>query len=263
LVDLFDEVEEQLRSDRYVALVRRAAPWITAIFALVLVGYFGFWGFRLFEERNQAAATIEYQKGVDALSDNDQKAALGHFQAVAKSGPPAYRSLALMQEGGLSQIAGKDEEAARDFDQAARLAPQPILGDLAQLRAALAVLDEAPYPQLERRLKPLTESKRPYAFQAREALAMARLMAGKTAEAKSDFTGLQSALDAPEDMRQRAAYAAALIDSSEAPTAVASVKAALKGAATMPPLAAPNVPAPPSGATGQGGPSQAPAGAAQ
>ena len=207
MVDLFEEVEEQLRSDRYVALARRAAPWITAIFALVLVGYFGFWGYKLFQDRNQATATMEYQRGVDALSQNDQAGALGHFQSVAKSGPPAYRALALMQEGGLRQVAGKDDEAARDFDAAARLAPQPILGDLAQLRAALAVLDEAPYSQLERRLKPLTDSKRPYAFQAREALAMAKLMAGKTADAKSDFAGLQAALDAPEDMRQRAAYA--------------------------------------------------------
>lgn len=262
VVDLFEEVEEQLRSDRYQALVRRAWPWITGLFAVVLVGYFAYWGFTIWQDHNVTAATVEYQKGVDALSQNDATGALGHFQAAAKVGAPAYKSLALMQEGGLRQAAGKADEAAKLYDAAAAAAPNPIFGDLARLRAAEALLDSAPYAQLETRLTPLCDGKRPYALYAREALAMAKLLAGRTAEARRDLNSLAITLGAPDDLRQRVQIDVALIDSGEAPTAVAAVKAALKNPATMPPPAAATV-APPPEADGQGGTPQTTTGAAQ
>ena len=87
--------------------------------------------------------------------------------------------------------------------------PNPFIGDAARLKSALALLDTAPYAEIESRLKPLTDPKRPYAALAREALAMAKLKAGKTQDALGDFQVLQLMADAPEDVRQRAGAAAA------------------------------------------------------
>ncbi len=258
MVDLFEEVEEQLRSDRYRDLARRAWPWITGLFAAVLLGYLAYWGFTIWQGRNLETATSEYQKGVDALAANDRTGALTHFQAAAKAGAPAYKSLALMHEAGLSLADGKPADAAKLYDQAAAAAPNQIFADLAKLRAALALVDSAPYPQLQMRLTPLTDAKRPYAFQAREALALAKLIAGKTNEARRDFSSLTITLGVPDDVRQRAQVDMELIDSGEAAAAVAAVKAA----ATMPPSAAATVQPPPAAAR-QGEPSQTPAGAAQ
>ena len=56
MTDIFEEVEEQLRSDRYNTLARQAAPWVTGIFAVVLLGYFAYWGFTIYQNRNLAAA---------------------------------------------------------------------------------------------------------------------------------------------------------------------------------------------------------------
>lgn len=99
------------------------------------------------------------------------------------------------------------------------------------------------------------DSKRPYAIFAREALAMAKLMAGKTADARRDFSTIQLSLDAPEDLRQRAQLAVVLIDSGEAAAAVSAAKTA----ATMPPPPASMVGAPPPAAQGPSpGPGAAP-----
>ena len=231
MVDLFDEVDEQLRSDRYVSLFRRLAPWITGVLAVVLVGYLGFWGFKAWQDRNLAAASAAYQKGVDALSQGDVAGAQAGFQAAEKAGAPGYKTLALMQQAALALADGKSADAAKLYDQAAAAAPNQIFGDLARLRAALALLDTAPLPQLQTRLTPLTDAKRPFAPYAKEALAMAELLAGKTTAARRDFTVVSLSLGAPEDMRQRAQLAIAAIDGGEAPSAVAAVKAA----ATMPP----------------------------
>ena len=82
-------------------------------------------------------------------------------------------------------------------------------------------MDSAPYPQLQTRLMPLTDANRPYSLFAREALAMAKLLAGKTDEAKKDFTVIGFSLGAPQDMRERAQVAIAVIDAGDAPAAVA------------------------------------------
>ena len=260
MVDLFEEVEEQLRSDRYRELARRIAPWATAIFALVLVGYLGVWGFKAYQDRNLATAALAYQKGLDALTKSDQAGALREFQVASQAGTTGYKTLALMQEGGLRAGAGKPAEAAALFDQAAKTAPNPVLADLASLRAAMVLLDTAPYADMQRRLTPLADGKRPYSLYAREALATAKLLAGRTADARRDFSVLTLALGAPEDMRQRCQIAVTLIDSGQAAVAVATVKAA----ATLPPPAPTTLAPPLPGPSDQSGPSNGspPAGAA-
>jgi hypothetical protein len=165
-----------------------------------------------------------------------------------------------MQQGNLKLAAGSPQDAAKLYDQAADAAPNQVIGDLARLKAAQVLVDTAPLPQLSTRLAPLMEAKRPYAIYAREALAMAKLMAGKTADARKDFSVIQFSLIAPEDMRQRAQLAIAVIDAGEAPTAIAAVKAA----ATLPPMPASIVGPPPSAAEAPAAaPQSPPAGAAQ
>jgi hypothetical protein len=259
LVDLFDEVDEELRSDRYRNVLRTLLPWATGIFAAVLLGYLAYWGYTAWQDRNLAAGALAYQKGVDALSSGDAKAALVSFQAASKAGAPGYKALALMEQGNLRAELDKPDEAAKLFDQAADAAPNQIIGDLARLKAAQALLDTAPLPQLSTRLTPLMEGKRPYAIFARETLAMAKLMAGKNADARKDFSVIQLSLTAPEDMRQRAQLAIALIDSGEAATAVSAVKTA----ATMPPPPAAMVGPPPMATPAPDAAQSPPAGAAQ
>ena len=259
MVDLFDEVDEELRSDRTISLLRRLAPWLICILGALLIVFLSYWGYASWQDRNLAAGALGYQNGVDAITKGDLPAAGAGFAAAKKSGAQGYAALAMMQEGNLRLEAGKPDEAAKLYDAAAASAPNQIIGDLASLKAAQALLDTAPLPQLQTRLAPLMDGKRPYAVFAREALAMAKLMAGKTADARKDFTVIQLSLTAPEDMRQRAQLAVALIDSGEAPTAIAAVKAA----ATMPPPPATMVGPPPPASPGPGAVQQPPAGAAQ
>ncbi len=80
-------------------------------------------------------------------------------------------------------------------------------------------------------MTPLMQDGHPYRVQAREALAFAKLMAGNTAGARSDFVVIAQSLDAPEGARQRANAAKDLIDSGSAK----SVPAVARAAATLPP----------------------------
>jgi hypothetical protein len=124
---------------------------------------------------------------------------------------------------------------------------------MAALKSAYAVMDTAPLAQLETKLTPLTAAGRPYRVQAREALALARLAAGKTAAAKADLVAIANQLDTPDSARQRAQAIISLIDSGSG----ANLKKLSEDARTAKPLPLPQQPLP------QGAPDQAQPEAAQ
>ena len=79
--------------------------------------------------------------------------------------------------------------------------------------------------------------RRPFDLDAREALAMAKLMAGRPAEARGDLNALTLTLGVTQNMRARAQAAIGLIDSGQAGV-VAQVA---RAAALLPPPPPPNV----------------------
>lgn len=251
MADIFEEVEEQLRSDRYITMVRKGWPFAAGAAGLALAVALGLWGWDQYQSSIQSKASEAYAHGLEALSRGDKAAAQSAFESVAQSGPRGYRALALMQEGAARLADKKTVEAIALFDQAASIAPDKVLADNAHLKAALAAMEAGqPLPQIEARLTPLQAADRPFRIMAREAMAMARLSAGKTAEAKADFTALSLSADATETARARAQAALALIDSG----AAASLPAVLKAAHDLP---EPTMPASPLLA----GPAADPAGA--
>lgn len=231
MVDVFEEVEDQIRTERYKTLGLKALPWIIGVAVLALIATFGFWGWTTYQNKQADKASEQYVEALEAAGQGDETKAFTLLGEVAKSPSKTYKALALMQQGGMRQEADKVDEAVKLYDQAAEAASDPIVVDLARLKSALALLDTASYKDIEGRLTPLMEEKRPYRLQAREALAFAKIMAGRPAEARTDFVVLSSVLGASDGMRQRAQAAIGLIDSGSA----SSIPAAVKVAATLPP----------------------------
>ena len=227
MTDLFEEVEEQLRSDRYRTLARRVAPWVIAAAAAALVAALAMWGWKQYSQQITDKASEQYATALTAAAQGDSAKAEQIWGDVAKSSAKAYRSLSLMQLGGLKLAGGKPEDvkaAVALFDQAASAAPDEILGDAARLKSAFAILDTAPFSEVEGRLAPLMKDGHPYRVQAREALAFAKLLKGDDAGARRDFVVISQALDAPDGARQRAKAAIDLIDTGSAKAVPATVK---------------------------------------
>lgn len=239
MVDVFEEVEEQIRVDRYKVLAQRALPWVVGALVLALLIALGFWGYTSWREQQASNASDKYSAALEAFSQQDTAKAETLWADVAKSGSPGYRALALMQQGGLKATENKTAEAVALYDKAAEAAPNEIVGDMARLKSALALLDTAPVTELTKRLTPLTEEGRPYRAQAREALAFAKLMAGDATGARTDFVVLSLLADAPDSTRERARAAMELIDSGSAASIAAAVKASPATPPAPPALQAP------------------------
>ncbi len=249
MVDVFSEVDEQLRAERLRSFMQRAVPAFIAALVLSVLAVAGVQGWQMYQSSQSAKAAQTYQDAMDALAKGDQVKAFDQFGDLAKRAGP-YQSLALMQQGGIRMDQNKPAEAAALFDQAAAAGKSPVVSDIAALKSAYALMDTAPLVQIEAKLTPLTLAGRPYRVQAREALAMARLAAGKPAAAKADLVAVANQLDTPDSARQRAQAIIALIDSGSG----ASLKKLADDAktATPEPLPGPAGPQPP-----QVGPDQA------
>jgi hypothetical protein len=206
------------------------------------------------------AARIEVT--AESLRADKPMEARAAFEEAIKEGNGAYTVLALQQQAGLAVSANKFQDAVRLFDEAAKASSDPILSDPPALKAAFLIMDTAPLAEIEKRLTPLAEDKRPLHAFAQEALALARLQHGKTKEAREAFVLLQLGQDVPDSIRQRAQIAVESIDAGTAAAIKPIIDAAAKatppaaGAANaMTPSAAQAAPA--QAATAQAAPAQA------
>jgi len=236
VVDVFEEVEEQLRSDRYQTWASRYLPWAGGGLLAALIVALGAWGYQQYIQGGVEKASQTYAAGLDSLAHGDRDQAFNQFGQAAASSAPAYRALGLMQQAGIRAAQQRAADAVSLLDQAAKAAPNPIIGDVARLESAYLLLDTASLAEIEDRLKPLTsKTDSPYNALAREAVAMAKLRAGQAAAARSDFVVLSLLPNVPDNVRQRARAAMALIDGG----APGGVDAIVKQALILPPAPLP------------------------
>jgi hypothetical protein len=117
--DLFEEVEEQLRSDRYRTLARKALPWVLGLAAAVLVAALAYWGWTHYREQTISKASEQYAAGLTALEQGRADEATKLFTSVSQSSAKAYKALALMQLAGVELSQKHTDAAVRYLDQAA------------------------------------------------------------------------------------------------------------------------------------------------
>jgi hypothetical protein len=232
VVDVFEEVEEELRSARYKRLAFTVLPVVGGVLLLALIAALSWWGWDSFQNSKADKGSVAYERGIEAFGSGNTAAAKAAFTEAAKDGNGAYKALALQQQAGLALEAGNEAEAIRLFDEAAKASSDPILHDTAALKAAYRVMDQGNLADAETRLTPLAEEKRPLRPFAQLALGMTKLQAGKGAEARALFVQLTLGQDVPDNVRQNAQTAIEVIDSG----AAANVKAIVEAQGKLPPL---------------------------
>ena len=230
MVDVFEEVEEELRSDRYKRLVRTWGPWVAGALVLALVAALAWWGWQSWRTSQAEEAATHYDRGVQALSEENVEAAEAAFIEAIETGAPGYRALALQQRAGIAVTQNRFDAAVALFDEAASASREPLIADIARLKAAWLLMDTAPLEDLEERLAPIAEDDRPFSAYAREAQGLARIQHGQIAEARPVFALLALGQDVPDPIRQRAQMILEAVDSGVA----ASMADIVRAQAAMP-----------------------------
>lgn len=225
MVDVFEQVEEELRSDRYKRLARTWLPVVGGVLLVALIAALAFWGWDSMETSKADKASIAYDRGVQAMQANNPIGADAAFIEAAKQGNGAYKAMALMARAGIAVDANRVPDAIKLLDDAAKASRDPLFHDPAALKAAWLAMDSETLEQIEARLAPLVKDGRPFSPFALEAQAMARLQHGQIAPAREAFVLLKNGLDTPDVVSQRADLAIAAIDSGGAANLAAIVRA--------------------------------------
>lgn len=199
VVDIFDEVEEDLRAERAERLLKKYA-WVLVVLAVAIVGAAVGWQlWTRYQHRQDASAAARFvaaQEGANGLPELEQ---------LAATGPEGYKTLARLRSATLKADAGDLEGAESMWNAVASdSAADPLLRDFASLMATSRDLDHGDPGQLEARLKPLADSLNPWSALAREQLAMLALRQGKLDDARKMLQALSIDIGAPAGLRARA-----------------------------------------------------------
>jgi hypothetical protein len=212
VVDIFDEVDEDLRAERAQALLKRYGGLIIAI-ALVIVAAAGGWqAWRWWQAKRDMAAGSAFLAAMTtaqvtgpASDAASRTTAIAAFDQVAATAPDGYRTLARLRAAALKADAGDLQGAAALYDQvSADSAADPVLRDLASLLWAQRQLDTGDPARLEARLKALAVPDNAWHALATEDLALLDLRQGHTDAAKTTLRRLAGDVTLPQDLRGRA-----------------------------------------------------------
>jgi len=209
LVDIFDEVSEDLRNERAMALARRYGALLVLLLILVLAGVGGqqAWTWYQAKQNNSAANTYLGLTAplANTLTPAQSAAAAVALTNFAATAPEGYKTLSLLRAAGLYATAGQVPQAEGLWDSVADdSSADPLLRDLANLLWAQHALGQAPDSDVLARLQPLAQDGNPYHGLARETQALLYLKEGNTAQAKALFSQIATDPNSPDGVRNRA-----------------------------------------------------------
>ena len=198
------EVEEEYRRDKAIEFWKRYQNWIIGL-AVILVLAVGGWRFWQSQQKAAAeAAGARFQTAVQTASEGKGEAAEQLFLDIAKDGPNGYAVLSRFRAA--SGIAGRNSAEAVAIYDALSTDPavNPVLQNVARLRAAFLLVDTADADEIKRRIEPLAAPTSAFRHSARELLGLAAMRAGDFEAAGRWFDMIVADPQAPQGLRERA-----------------------------------------------------------
>ncbi len=214
MVDFINEVEEELRKDKYNQLLRKFGPYIVAAI-IVIVGATGYVEYNKSKtSRTAKSASAAYMSAGKIEASGDLQAAITKFVALSDVAPDGYAALSLTRAAGMKVQLGDYEGAVNLFDRAAEKFTKPVHKDLAGLKATYILLELGSYDEVLVRASALNTDGAPYADLAREILAHAAYKTDDIESARTGFAYLSNAPGVLNGVKARAGAALALINAN-------------------------------------------------
>lgn len=216
MVDIFDEIDEDLRAEKTQAIFKRYGGLMAGAALAVVVGVAGWQSWQWWQQRHDQQAATSFLAAMRIADEiplsapgnpqiSDQRtSAMAAFAAIAVSSPNGHRSLALLREAGLKADAGDLPGAVLLWDQvAADSSIDMLLRDVANLTSVTRQVDTGDAAQLAARIKPMTAADNPWHAMAQEQSALLDIRQGHLDEAKQTLGRLAQDSASPIGVRSR------------------------------------------------------------
>lgn len=204
--NFIEEVDEELKRERYQELWRKYGRYAVGAVLMVVIAVAAVVGWRQYETNRRIESGLQFAHAVELVAAGRSAEAMAAFRALGEDAAAGYRELARFRQAALHAEQGNAAAAAQEYDAIARDdAADPVFRDLALLLFALSVADRADPAALSQRLEPLTAEASPWRFSALEITALLKRRQGDTAAAKEIYRKLADDPAAPQRLRGRAA----------------------------------------------------------
>jgi len=206
VVDIFEEVNEDLRQERAAQLWKKYGAYVIAGAVALVVGTGAYTYWRDYDRKSREAEGARFVAAMDLANQGKPAEAASSFAEIAKDGRAGYAILAKFQEAGLKTRGGDQAGAAAIY--------RAIAGDSGadrEFRDAATVLtvmnmQESGNPaELARMLEPLQADGNPWRHTALELGAVLAAKAGDRAKAREIYARLADDPATPVSLRGRAA----------------------------------------------------------
>ena len=201
--DFIREVDEEYRRDRIMAIWKRYSGVIVGVIVLVVAGVGGWRYWQHMERQRAEAAAVRYEEAVRLAREGKSDEAEQRFAALAKEAPPGYQTLSRFR---LAAEQGRQnaDEGAKAYDAlAADGGVEPVMQDLARLRAAMLRIDTADPAAVQPSLERLATPTNVWRHTARELLGLSALKRGDYDAAGRWFDQIAADRDTPQGLRGR------------------------------------------------------------
>ncbi len=209
MVDIFDEVDEDLRAERMARFARRYAIGFVALAVLIVAGVAGWQGWLWHRNQQDAKAASAFLAVLDRAaqrgSAGDRAALAADFAAVAQTAPAGYATLARLNEASLLADAGQLPRADTIWTGLMNDdGLNPVLRQVATIGWASHEIDTAEPSLIQARLGPLSAADSPWRPIALQYLAMLDLRIGHRDEAAKTLQTVANDVSTPDSMRRMA-----------------------------------------------------------
>lgn len=212
--DIFREVDEDIRHDRYKKLWDRWGPFVIAAALLVILGTAGYRGWDWWQERQAAESGDRFVAAIDAVDAGDREEAIDILQELRSDGAGGYPTLATFRLATELAAEGDTSAAIDEYDRiAASGSVATEIRNMARMRAALLLVDTATVEEVEERIGDLAGTGNPWRHAARELLGLTAWRLERFEEARDYFTSILVDQETPRNLRERAQVMLSLIGS--------------------------------------------------
>ena len=210
--DIFREVDEDLRREQYKKLWDRYGSYVIGLAVLIVVATAGYRGWEYWQNRQAQASGDRFVAALKLADDGKHDEAVAALDAIVKDGSGGYPALASFRVAAEKAAAGDDTGAVAEYEAIVTRRDAPILvGELARLRAAMILADNASVADLTSRIGDLAATGNPWRHSAREILGLAAWREGDMATARKYFDEIVADQEAPQSVRSRAQFMLGLI----------------------------------------------------
>ena len=205
MADIFKEVEEDVRRERYVKLWKDYGKYVIAGAVAIVLGTAAGVGWRDYKSSQREAESGAFFEALELERAGAQAEAVQAFAVLARSAGAGYATLARFHQAAALARVGDLGSAVKLYDSlSSDSGLDDILRDLAAFYAALHLANVAGAEEFDRRLEPLLGDANPWRHSARELKALNLQNVGRTEAARGLYEQLASDPSTPRGVRARA-----------------------------------------------------------